>query len=237
MSENPSYDQEGADQLENSQTDAKSWKGLLGLLVFVSAGFFFIFPDFVSSVTGFVQAKRTKGWSETTGKVISSNVRARVETSEDSGPTAYYTPWSKYTYMVDGESYKGDRITYNTLEYYTAKPAHSVVDHISANREISVFYNPGDPQQSVLIRGVAVGDTAYWTLRIYLVFLIPLAASIGVIVGAKRGWVGFNLLYRYGRVLFFAIFVLNCFVLMVYEPGIDQDAIPMEWMADDVSSD
>jgi hypothetical protein len=233
MSENPSNNQEEADELQVSQTEAKAKSRGFPWVPLLVLGLFILWPalDFVSLATNFVQAKRTKAWSETTGEVISYDIRVRGESNED-GRAYYYLPVLNYTYVVDGKSYESDHISYDMIEYSTNDAARGVIGHISADGEIPVFYNSGDPQQSVLARGVAASDTAYFRLSFYCVLLIVFAAISGVKLAAERVWTGFicstKIAGRVGAVML----VIGTILVIVYEPGIDQDAIPKEWTYD-----
>jgi hypothetical protein len=131
-----------------------------------------------------------------------------------------------YRYEADGESYEGDHIAYNTLEYSTLDDANKVVAQLSANGEIPVFYNPDDPQQSVLVRGVLAGDSAYQRMGLYFVFLITIATSFGLFSAANRGWAGFKFFEKHSGKVCLVMLALGVVVLTVYEPGVDHDAIP-----------
>lgn len=247
MSEKSSNNEEQSDELRVSQTEANAksrglssfkqmnWRRTL-LRIFVVLFILTSAWNFISSVTHFVQAKRTKTWSETTGEVISYNIKTREE-HDDHGTTTYYSPTLKYAYKADGQSYEGGHIAYNALEYSTRDAANRVVAQLNADGQIPVYYNPGDPQQSVLVRGVLVSDTAYQRMGLYFVFLMTIATTFGLFLAAERGWTGFKLIQKHPGKVFLAMLAFGVVVITVYEPGIDHDAIPTAATTDTAAPD
>ena len=114
-----------------------------------------------------------------------SDIKTREE-HDDHGTTTYYSPTLKYAYKADGQSYEGGHIAYNALEYSTRDAANRVVAQLNADGQIPVYYNPGDPQQSVLVRGVLVSDTAYQRMGLYFVFLMTIATTFGLFLATKH---------------------------------------------------
>jgi hypothetical protein len=103
-------------------------------------------------------------WSETTGRLVSANVRS--ETSFDGGEmSTSYTFYMTYTYEAEGSEYEGSRYSktnfgggarskYRSLEEYLPVGynlgwrAYHPIRHL--NRRSILPYNPMDPEESVL---------------------------------------------------------------------------------------
>ena len=122
-------------------------KESLWAIALVCAGIYVIVKAFIQ----YVSDKRALAWPTTTGRIISSEVEGKWETSN--GDSTYmYSPRIEYTYEVSGVQYTGDR--FRQVEISTTGPgnAESVVSQFPVGSEVEVYYRPSNPSKSMLGR-------------------------------------------------------------------------------------
>lgn len=91
---------------------------------------------------------------------------SRVESSSSSDGTTYGAQ-VEYDYEINGQSYQGDRYSYFSFSTSSRDHAQDIVDRYPVGREITVHYDPDEPEDSVLETGAA----SFPTLAI--LFLTP----------------------------------------------------------------
>lgn len=89
-------------------------------------------------------------WKTTTGKIIPSEVLDRYKNS-DGG----YVLHLKYKYTINNTTYEGDRwkLGMNGNEVQSWKRLKDILSQYRYDSSVVIFYNPENPQRSVLIRG------------------------------------------------------------------------------------
>ncbi len=97
-----------------------------------------------------------QNWPTTTGQITSSCVEAaHKETIENTtfieGP---YTPDISYTYVVDGKKYISNRVDFKADSGRPQIDADVLVQDYPLGEKVDVYYQPGDPANSVLRPGV-----------------------------------------------------------------------------------
>ena len=98
------------------------------------------------------KAMRSKGWPGAKGRILSSEVRA-VQWSRG----IEYRPQIHYVYFVDNDSYTSSRISFSDFDYANntrQDVAQKVVSRYPVGAAVDVYYDPGDPGNSVLENGV-----------------------------------------------------------------------------------
>ena len=95
----------------------------------------------------------TRRWLQTTGTVITSRVVSRTTNEHGANNSDLTnTPLVEYEYQVNDQKFRSDRIRIGggksevELEY--------VLGRYPLGAKVVVYYNPADPQQAVLERGV-----------------------------------------------------------------------------------
>ena len=117
----------------------------------------------------------TDDWTEVQGAIISSGIESDLSCDEEGGCSTTYRPFAEYRYDVDGESYEGSRITYtwaNTL-IGSRSLAESVIDDFQEGDEITVYVDPDDHSESVLIQGLELKSLSF-----PLAVIVPLVLAI-----------------------------------------------------------
>ena len=117
----------------------------------------------------------TDDWTEVQGAIISSGIGSDYSCDEESGCSTTYQPFAEYRYDVDGESYEGSRITYTWANTHIGfrSLAESVIDDFQEGDEITVYVDPDDHSESVLIQGFELKSMSF-----PLAVLVPLVLAI-----------------------------------------------------------
>jgi hypothetical protein len=146
--------------------------GVIFILGFIGVGIFLIYR----SVQSRKRAEASQGWPSTVGQISESRVSHSVHTDTDGDSRDSYTPTVEYTYQVAGQEYTGGDITFGFKQGYgNASKAQTVVGKYPVGAQVSVYYDPADPQQAVLERqagGYGVG------LVLGIIFLV-IGACLG----------------------------------------------------------
>jgi hypothetical protein len=96
---------------------------------------------------------KTRQWSETTGKILSSELSDFNWETDDTGKT--YKASIKYQYQVGGKEYTSKRAYYGDwIAISFSSYMRTLVAQYKAGEECKVYYNPQNPQTSVLKIGV-----------------------------------------------------------------------------------
>ena len=89
----------------------------------------------------------SKDWPVTDGKITLSKVEIK-RGSRDQGWT--YTVNVKYSYLVDGVKYSGDKISFGYYSSSSPRKANEIKRSYPVGKQVPVYYNPEDPYESVL---------------------------------------------------------------------------------------
>lgn len=89
-----------------------------------------------------------KNWAFTTGKIVTS----RVEVS--GGDHTTVSPHVVFQYSVYGREYSGSQIKAGDVHIssYSSRTAYDTVDKYPVGSEVTVYYDPENPEQSALER-------------------------------------------------------------------------------------
>jgi len=137
------------------------------------------------STYGTIKALQTLGWPQTSGIVNSTGVK-RLPSSK--GPSKF-SPVINYSFKIDSVEYTSDRYS-STGARGSSQWANDVVSQYWVNSGIKVFYNPRNPKESVIDRGLQSDD--YWmTILSSFFFVVVLFAFIKQ-VKSSRNPIGTN---------------------------------------------
>ena len=114
-------------------------------------------------------ADESRGWASTFGTIVESRLGQSTNFGQD-GPTVSYYPIIKYEYSIGGQPFTGEKITFGLTET-TARSAKAeqVLDTYPVDKQVTVYYDPNNPSDTVLERR-AGGGAAGWVVGI--VFLV-----------------------------------------------------------------
>lgn len=109
-------------------------------------------------------------WPRATARIISSG----VYTSGSSGESSW-APGVDYEYEVGGASHRSSNIRYLMRTFYDVESAAEVQAAYPVGRQVSVAYDPRNPNRSVLEPGVPPG---MWSQAVIPLFLCGLCGYI-----------------------------------------------------------
>jgi len=114
---------------------------------------------FVIGIQEIIGASASKTWSTVNGTVIRSRIeKSEQRTSRSSGTsiTTYsYQPDVTYRYTVNNTTITGQRISWGQVT--NREMAEDIILKYPLNKEVVVYYDPADPEQSVLVPGYSGG--------------------------------------------------------------------------------
>ncbi len=96
------------------------------------------------------EVSRSRGWVDTDGKVIASNVN---EFTAKSG-RATYRPMVVFSYTVGPVRYMSTRLAFRDLSSSSRDDAAKLAGRYRVGASVRVFYDPQDPEHAVLDRGI-----------------------------------------------------------------------------------
>ncbi len=124
------------------------------------------------------KGKESTNWPTVSGNVTKCDLEERTIT-EKSGTekrtTTYEIVNISYGYSVEGTSYTSNRVSFGGQKRGTAR---LLADRYSLGKAVKVFYDPDDPEESVLEPGLSGGS------YFFLIFSIAIIA-IGGLYGIK----------------------------------------------------
>ena len=124
--------------------------------------------------SGIIADIGTSNWEPVDGVVKSSGVSS--STDGEGGTT--YCLYVSYQYTVNGKTYDGDRVSYST-ENSCNSWSKNADDDYPEGKEITVYYDPGNPSESVLQPGLSGVDFFMCCFCIFpLIGLFLLYASL-----------------------------------------------------------
>ena len=122
------------------------------ILVGVSTGAFFCYRIY--------QGTTSTRWPFVTGELESNDLKEVIYKGRDaSGGPDEASAWVvnfKYSYKVADRKYDGSRVTYSDGINKTMRALRKLQDKYQGKSQIQVYYNPQDPNQSVLVPGLSI---------------------------------------------------------------------------------
>ena len=119
--------------------------------------------------------QKSKNWLSTSGVITSSELDAQTTADDDGYETTTYLAKVIFTYDVNGSPYECDCINFDYgMRTSNIRKQQSVLEQYPLGSQVTVYYNPENPQQSVLEKRV---NGAFTTILVSAVFII-----IGVVL-------------------------------------------------------
>ena len=120
---------------------------------------------------------KAANWSSTMGTVMSSTIVWRRRSK--GGSVAY--PSILYNYLVMGSPYQGSSITPGMA--VGGSGAHKVVERYPAGAQVLVYYDPNNPSDAVLERGMPDYIKWLWiTIVLVTIFLFALGIVLAIMI-------------------------------------------------------
>ncbi|MBE0684562.1 MAG: DUF3592 domain-containing protein [Anaerolineaceae bacterium] len=140
-------------------------------LVFIGIGIGML----VKLMKNFSKARLSKNWLATPGNIISSELDAQTTTDEDGYQTTTYIANILFEYQVNKASFKCDCINFDYgMRTSNRSKQQAIVEQYPAGSQVTVYYDPDDPEQAVLEKRV---NGVFTTIMVSAVFIL-----IGIIV-------------------------------------------------------
>jgi hypothetical protein len=136
-----------------------------GFIIFLGLGI----ATFYFGMNNYKMYKASKSWPSVKGTVTESRVAIR-QTESDGKMINMYYPKVVYHYFVNDTSFTNNKISFGEYGTDKRKHANKVIGKYPVNSEVTVYYNPKNPQEAVLERKAGFGN--YLTLGVGLAFIL-----------------------------------------------------------------
>jgi len=107
----------------------------------------------ITGASKILMANDSENWPGVQGVILTSKVS--VSSGEDSDT---YGADVTYRYKVKGKRYKGDKVTVSEVSTSNQGRAVKIVKRYPKRKKVMVYYDPDDPETSVLERGISGGS-------------------------------------------------------------------------------
>jgi len=100
----------------------------------------------------------SRSWTQTEGKIVktyTSTKSVRTGSAKNPRSATVYVPNVNYSFEAGGETFTGSRINFSAEEKYfsLAEESREHLDSVyQTGKNVEVFYNPDNPQESALSR-------------------------------------------------------------------------------------
>lgn len=105
-----------------------------------------------------------RAWSMRRWPMAQGEVRSSSVLQVSSGTDRMFRPEILYAFSVGGTEYTGVRRTLFPIQFGSPDYAAKVVAQYPVGQRVSVYYDPSNPRQSILIRGSALPMAAIVTV-------------------------------------------------------------------------
>jgi hypothetical protein len=118
-------------------------------------------------------------WPKTPATITHTEVTSYTTHSSKAGTHTYYHIHIEYSYTVDGRVYTSTRITFQDGDTRTIRDnpgkAYGYADKFVEGSTVEIWYNPEQPQDSILERRFSTTKLGSWLMFSLVVFFIGLA--------------------------------------------------------------
>jgi hypothetical protein len=123
------------------------------------------------------RARESKHWPSVSGQITA----ARIEHQSDSHGSGEYYPRITYEYSVDGQRYESERVIFGGPLASSHFRAGREVSRHRPGKQVTVYFDPNDPMQSVLKAG-ATRDAWQW---IILGVVFAFAGTVAIVLSLR----------------------------------------------------
>ena len=113
----------------------------------------------VYGVNMLIKEKASRSWPVCQGTVISSDIEQESKIDSYKKKTVNYRACVVYSYSVNGKTFISNRIAFETYSTPQKGKALAIANRYPADKTITVYYDPADPNSAVLEKGT--GNAAY----------------------------------------------------------------------------
>lgn len=156
-------------------------------IIWILCGGFFIFVFFFGGVLaiifGFRNRKKgteSQNWPSVKGTIISTEIIKDTDTDEEGFTTTTYKPQIGYQYTLSENTYINNRMSFGgTRSYGSYTKAEQALSEYVLDNPVTVFYNPEDQSDSVLVQGTK-GTMGLIILGIIFVGVAMITGCVGI---------------------------------------------------------
>ena len=106
---------------------------------------------------GLQEAQIPENWQSTSGQIVESHVEAKIETKANGTQKEMFLPLVRYRYEVDGSYLIGDQLSLHHPARTLRGVAETEIEDLQQGQNVTVHYNPDQPQQAVLRKADTLG--------------------------------------------------------------------------------
>lgn len=120
-------------------------------------------------ISNYIKSVKTNNWTETTGIVSKSELEVREDISNRLNYRTYRS-LINYTYNINAVEFESSKIYYGDNIYTTDKwQVESFLNRFPVGQKITVYINPINESESLLIKGVRIANILYLIISILII--------------------------------------------------------------------
>jgi hypothetical protein len=104
-----------------------------------------------------LRGRSSTSWPTTQGEVVYSSIEQHMDSDSDGGTSVTYKAKVVYNYQVGGQALVGDRRRFLETSSNNARRAQEAINRYPVGAQVMVYFDPNNPQVSVLEPGAGVG--------------------------------------------------------------------------------
>lgn len=104
-----------------------------------------------------LRGRSSASWPTTQGEVVFAQIESHMSTDSDGDSSMTYGAKIVYNYQVGGQQFTGDRHRFSQASTSSARRAQETVNRYPVGSMVTVYYDPNNPQLSVLEPGTGAG--------------------------------------------------------------------------------
>ena len=127
-------------------------------------------------------ARASASWPTAEGIVNSSE----VDRSTDGEGGTSYSPEISYQYLVNDLNYTNNTIKFGENSYSSRRKAEEIAAAYPVGRQVAVYYDPLEPDKSVLEPGVTAGSYIVLGIGVLFIGIALIVAPLTYFFGNRR---------------------------------------------------
>ena len=124
------------------------------ILVFFGVFFLFGIAALYIAIEGAYFGYQSEGWPSVVGVIEESRIKTRKGKKSKKRSKLVVS----YQYFVNDVPYRNDKARYLDNMFYPKTKKQEIVSRFPKGEKATIYYNPSEPGQSVLVQGFALGS-------------------------------------------------------------------------------
>lgn len=109
------------------------------------------------SARDLVRGRSSASWPTTLGEVVYASIEQHMDSDSDGSTSVTYKAKVVYNYQVGGQALVGDRRRFSDSSSNNARRAQEAINRYPMGTQVTVYYDPNNPEICVLEPGASVG--------------------------------------------------------------------------------